>query len=273
MKRLQSIRSNLTLFTTCKPWNDSVIAADQYNALKSWTMLIPRPEIIVYGNEFGSGWVAAQLGLIHRPDVRRHRNGLPFVNSLFENAQADATSSVLCYVNADIVMVRGLTETARIVEDWARTRKFMVVGQRFDAPALGGKTINMNPGWQIKFEQFARASGELHNPAALDWFMFRRGSVTDVPEFVMACTAYDNWLLLSAARKKFRTIDATDAVFAVHQTDSPVIPNAIWDINRRLWRQENPQKGEGSIAGCNWVLSLAINDIAITRRIKNGPHA
>jgi hypothetical protein len=262
MTKLKRLRSNLTIFTTCKPWRGVEVATAQWNALKSWTLLSPRPEIVVYGDEFGSARMAAELGLVHKPSVHTQREGLPYVSALFETAQVEATTPLTCYINADIIMVRGLAEAARVAGEWARGRNFMMVGRRFDVPALAGQAVDMTGDWRDRLEQFAVASGELHGPEALDWFMFRRESVTDIPPLVMGCSAWDNWLLLAAARKGFETIDATDAVFAAHQADSVGRPTVWWQANRRLWEQEEPEHGEGTAAACGWRLDRAMNIIA-----------
>lgn len=259
MTRLQKSKSNLTIFTTCKSWRDEEVAIAQWNALKSWTLLTPRPEIIVYGNEFGSARMARDLGLVHRPSVETHRNGLPYVSALFELAQAEASTALMCYINADIIMVDGLAEAAQAALDWTRSANFMMVGRRFDAPALAGQPVRMDEGWRRRLIRFALSSGEWHNEAGLDWFMFRRGSMTNIPRFLVGCTAWDNWLLLSAGRRGFETIDATDAVFAIHQADTPGTETMLWRENRRLWEQENPEKREGTTAACKWRLDKAMN--------------
>ena len=37
-----------TIFTTCKPF-DGIIAKNQTSAIKSWTLMTPKPEIILIG--------------------------------------------------------------------------------------------------------------------------------------------------------------------------------------------------------------------------------
>ncbi len=62
----------LTFFTTGKPYrgHDAII---QRNALKSWTLLHPDVEVIVFGDEYGTAEICAELGLRHEPKVERLR--------------------------------------------------------------------------------------------------------------------------------------------------------------------------------------------------------
>lgn len=52
----------LTLFTTAKPFrgHDGII---QWNALKSWALLRPSVEVILFGDEEGAAKTAEELGL------------------------------------------------------------------------------------------------------------------------------------------------------------------------------------------------------------------
>ena len=49
-----------TIFTIPKPFQGH-IGTIQRNAIQSWTLLHPRPEIILFGSEAGTAQVAAEL--------------------------------------------------------------------------------------------------------------------------------------------------------------------------------------------------------------------
>ena len=65
----------LTFFTTAKAFegHSKII---QRNALKSWTLLDPGVEVILFGDEPGAAEVCAELGLRHEPYVERHESGI-----------------------------------------------------------------------------------------------------------------------------------------------------------------------------------------------------
>ena len=59
----------LTFFTTAKPFrgHDAVI---QRNALKSWKLLHPDVEVILFGDEEGAAETCREFGLRHEPAVK-----------------------------------------------------------------------------------------------------------------------------------------------------------------------------------------------------------
>ena len=60
----------LTLFSTPKPFRGH-IGVIQRNALKSWTLLHPDVEIILFGDDEGTADICRELGLQHEPHVER----------------------------------------------------------------------------------------------------------------------------------------------------------------------------------------------------------
>src|SRR5579864_3000527 len=94
----------LTIFSTGKPFegHSGVI---QRNALKSWTLLHPDVEVILFGEDAGAAEVARELGLRHEPRVERNRFGSKRLDYLFARAQELARHEVLCYFNCDIILL------------------------------------------------------------------------------------------------------------------------------------------------------------------------
>jgi len=60
----------LTLFSTPKPFHGH-IGVIQRNALKSWTVLHPDVEVILFGDDEGAADACRELGLRHEPYVER----------------------------------------------------------------------------------------------------------------------------------------------------------------------------------------------------------
>ena len=119
----------LTLFTIAKPFHGH-IAVIQRNAIRSWTSLRPACEIILFGDDEGTAKTAADFGVRHIPDVACNEYGTPLLNDIFEKAQRVARHNLLCYVNADIIL---MSDFMRAVEEVARRkRRFLMVGQRWD---------------------------------------------------------------------------------------------------------------------------------------------
>ncbi len=76
----------LTVFSTPKPFHghSGII---QRNALKSWTLLHPDVEVILFGDEDGAAETCRDLGIRHEPQVRRNENGTKYLNYIFDRAR------------------------------------------------------------------------------------------------------------------------------------------------------------------------------------------
>src|SRR5207244_10609033 len=99
----------LTIFSTLKPFKGH-IGIIQRNAIASWALLHPRPEIILFGNEEGTAEAAMDIGALHVSQVARNEFGTPLLNDLFQKAEQLASHQTLCYVNADILLLDDFSE-------------------------------------------------------------------------------------------------------------------------------------------------------------------
>ena len=202
----------LTLFTTCKPF-EGLAGIHQYNALASWTKIVPLPEIIMLGNEPGAAEVADELGLSRFYPIERDSNGLPLVGPMFEQAQNVAQNDVVGYCNADIVFVDGLIQTTR------RARKefpngFLLTGRRWDVSM--DAPIDFESDWRGQLRAKIEVKGDLYSPCGFDWFVFRRPLEWDIPDFVVGMPRWDNWMLWQAVQERTPIVTATFTATAAH---------------------------------------------------------
>lgn len=202
----------LTIFTIPKPFRGH-IAVIQRNAIKSWTLLQPSPEIILFGDDEGTREVAEEFGVRHIADVAHNEYGTPLVNDLFEKAERLATHNLLCYVNADIIL---MSDFMQAVERIARRKRwFLMAGQRWDVELK--ESLHFDPQWEELLRAYATRNGQLYPPTGIDYFVFPRGLWGEIPPFAVGRTIWDNWLLYRARSQKALCIDATQVIMAVHQ--------------------------------------------------------
>jgi hypothetical protein len=204
----------LTLFTTPKPFvgHSAVI---QRNALKSWKLLHPDIEIILFGDEEGAPETALELGLRHEPWVQRDAKGNKRLDYLFQRAQSLAQSKVLCYVNCDILLMRDFLVAVERVK--AELPQFLIVGKRWDADITHPLDFYQS-NWEPELRKFAHAKGAERSAAWIDYFAFTRGLYANaLPGFVIGRVFWDNWLVWKALDSKREVVDASRAVTAVHQ--------------------------------------------------------
>lgn len=81
----------LTFFTTAKPFrsHEGII---QKNALKSWTLLHPDVEVILFGDDGGAAAAAEELRLRHEPRVERNEFGTKRLDFMFWRATGHRTA-------------------------------------------------------------------------------------------------------------------------------------------------------------------------------------
>jgi hypothetical protein len=201
----------LTLFSIPKPFVGH-IGTIQRNAIGSWLQLRPRPEVILLGNDEGTAELAAKLGVRHLPKVERNSHGTPLVSSLFATANDAATHEMLCYVNADIVLLSDFAAmTARI----GRAR-CLVVGKRTNLE-VSEEIEFSESNWEKDLRDKVRQYGSLNSRTGMDYFLFPRGLWRDLPPFAIGRLMWDNWLIYDARRRRLPVVDATRIVTAIHQ--------------------------------------------------------
>jgi hypothetical protein len=229
----------LTIFTVPKPFQGH-IGIIQRNALGSWARLRPACEVLVFGDEAGAGEAARQAGATHIPDVHRNEFGTPLLSSVFERAGRLARHDLLCYVNADILLLPDLVETARRV---ARAKpRFLMVGQRWDLDVTEPLVFE-RASWDQELRERVRGSGMLHPPTGSDYFVYPRGAIGALPAFAVGRPGWDNWMIYRARSLRLPVVDATSQAFVVHQNHAyghvKQATDAAWegpeaDANREL---------------------------------------
>jgi len=230
----------LTIFSIPKAFVGH-IGVIQRNALKSWSLLEPRCEIIIFGDEEGIAEAAAEIGAAHVPEIGRNELGTPRLDWAFNRVQDMASTARTCYVNSDIILTDDLLATAAAI----RFPDFLMVGERIDIEL--SEPLDFSPGWTTQLDEFARRTGRLHGPTGMDYFVFPTGAVRDMPPFVVGRAGWDNWMVYRYRLRKLPVIDATKAVAVYHQAHDyahhPGMEKGTWNdsesvANRRIVHDE-----------------------------------
>lgn len=202
----------LTIFTAPKPFTNPHINIIQRNALSAWTRL-KDVDVILIGDEPGITETAKEFGVKNVPAVERDGNGVPLVNSVMKNGHVASDGAVLCYANADMILMSDLVDAARKVA--MQKKDFLLVGQRWNLALMEG--FNFSGNWESRLRGEIALHGELFSPWGIDYFVFPRHLYDDVPDFTIGRVAWDNWMIYYARTTFGMAIDATLDVLAVHQ--------------------------------------------------------
>jgi hypothetical protein len=219
----------LTFFTTAKPFvgHNGVI---QRNALKTWTLVHPGAEVILFGDDQGAAGAAAELGIRHEPRTEKNAAGSNRVDWMFARAQALARHDVLCYANCDIIFMQDFRESLERV--MAARKQFLMVGRRWDAEITRPRDF-ASPDWQKHLRNFVLLTGKQRGPDWIDYFVFSRGLFLDLPRLVVGRVFWDNWLVWKALDLRKPVVNASRFIVAVHQNHDyrhhPQGKDGVWN--------------------------------------------
>jgi hypothetical protein len=228
--------SYLTLFTIPKGFADPHISLIQRNALASWRRLAPEVEVLVMGDDPGVAEAAREYGATHVPEIARNQFGTPLLDSAYREAAARGSGEVLCYVNADIVLLEDLVAAVRLLPH----EPYLAIGRRWDCDVHS--PLNFSGGG-TSLRGWARREGTLDQGRGSDYFAFPAGTDFAIPGFAVGRPGWDNWMIGRALELGLPLIDMTESVTAIHQNHDyghvAGSPSTSWegpeaDRNRQL---------------------------------------
>jgi hypothetical protein len=263
----------LTIFTIPKDFQDH-IEVIQRNAIQSWLHLHPPCEVILCGDALGTAEVSAEFGISHIQDINCNEYNTPLLSSAFEHIQRISKNRLVCYVNADIMLLSDLMDAVKKVP----FQEFLLIGQRWDLDLVDPLDFTL-PDWSQKLITNVRESGKLHPPSGSDYFIFPKGTIGKIPDFAVGRPGWDNWFIYRARELKRPVIDATRVVTAIHQNHGyQHVPNG----QNNSYRGPEADHNLGLVGGSAYLfilndathkltsdgLEYALDDIYILQRLK-----
>ncbi|WP_428388989.1 hypothetical protein [Mucisphaera sp.] len=210
----------LAFFTTPKAFEGHA-GVIQRNALRSWSLLDPKPELILLDDEAGTAELAEVLGAKHLPEVPKDGEGMPYLDGLFRLAEAATDATHLMFINADILLTGAFWPAVRAAT--RAHRRLLMVGQRYDIRI--DEPMAFEAGWGERLTEWARAEGALGGPVFIDYFLYQRGMWGRIPSFSIARYSWDNWMIYRARQLRVPVVDATRGLTVVHQNHEPSAVN------------------------------------------------
>lgn len=203
----------ITIFTIPKPFKGH-ISVIQKNAIKSWTLLEPSCEIILFGDEEGTEEIAQELSLRHIKNIAKNEYGTPLLSDVFAKANHEARNGILCYVNADIILLQDFIEAIKIIQTLKEA--YLMVGQRWDVDIDAPWDFSVD-NWQEIILKYLQNHARIHPPAGSDYFVFPQHYFESIPPFAVGRAGWDNWMIYNARTNKIPVIDATAVTTVIHQ--------------------------------------------------------
>ena len=200
----------LTIFAVPKPFRGH-IGVIQRNAIRSWMLLRPACEIVLIGNEEGIAETAAEFDFQHVVNVARNNFGTPLVSDIFKQAQQLSRRNLFCYVNSDIVLMSDFMKAVQRVAD--QRSRFLLVGHRWNLDV--NHPLEFESDWEEKLRNRVRENGTLALACSIDFFVFPRNFLGEIPPFAIGRPNWDNWMLYRARSLRAPLIDATPVTMVI----------------------------------------------------------
>ena len=206
-------KTNFTIITTPKPLGIPGNRMAFENAIRSWTRLSPRPEILVIGGnrelieKEGGRWVGG---------VRSSVQGRPYFDHFISEAEVLAANDIIMYSTDHLILTSGLISAVKSVSE-TFPGNFVIIGKRWGLDVQA--PINFSDhNWESILWDRVIKTNSLGSNAAKDYLIFRRPFGLPIPNFIMGYEWYDTWLVWAALQAGYPVIDASDAISVVHQS-------------------------------------------------------
>ncbi len=202
----------LTLIAVPKPFKGH-IGIIQTNAIKSWTLLRPKPEIILMGDEEGTKEIADDLHLRHIPEIEKNEYGTPLYSSIFREAKKAASNDWLCHITSDVILTNDFLKAHQFVRQ--HLARCLIIGRRWNVDI--SQLIDFSTDWEEKIKSYVKKNGERQGHTGSDIFMFPKEVYDEIPPFTLGRAIFDNWLFYYTHTKNIPVVDITEQVFIIHQ--------------------------------------------------------
>lgn len=212
----------ITIFSSPKPFNHPHINMIQKNAIKSWLQMQGRISVYLVGNEDGVEEIANEYRIGYIPEVERNNLGTPYVSSIINKVKEESDAEILIYTNADILFPPDLVSAVTYLS--LRFPKFLGVGYRWDVEIE--EEINVLEQSYQEIHDRLLSKAVKNRSVAIDYFVFPKAIFTDVPDFAVGRSGWDNWMIYHAIASDWPVIDLSPEVQVIHQNhDYHHLPN------------------------------------------------
>src|SRR5450432_4735996 len=140
--------NGITFFSAPKPFAGH-IGVIQNNAIRSWSML-RGAEIILCGKDDGIEEAAKNFGATWIPEIETSQFGTPLLSAIFRQSIEQAKNSLVCYINADIMLTSDFLRAAERIH----RQRFLMVGRRWNVDITEPWNFNAYD-WEEKLREFA----------------------------------------------------------------------------------------------------------------------
>jgi len=182
----------------------------QHNSIHSWTLLDPRPEIILFGYEEGVAEAAEQYGVRHVPGIGVNELGNLSMRSIFREADKAASNDWIAYIDTDVILINDFMPTVKYLIN--KYPNFSSCAGRWDADIQSPVDFSSSTWEKSVLDRVFKQ----HNKGS-DYCIYRRGFYHSMPDFSIGRGHWDGWRMGYPKTVGVPLINTQGAISAVHQ--------------------------------------------------------
>lgn len=200
----------LTVFSIPKGFSDPHVSLIQRNALASWSSLGPDVQVLLMGDDPGVAEAAGEFGATHVGNPAKNEFGTPLLDWAFREAARNGAGELLCYVNADIILLPDFLDALRRLPP----RDYLAIGQRWNCDIREPIDFSEHSG---SLAAWGREKGTIDQGRGSDYFVYPRTTEFGLPSFAVGRPGWDNWMMGRTLELGLPLIDITESVTVIHQ--------------------------------------------------------
>ena len=173
---------------------------------------------------------------------------MPLISDMVKIGTKISSNNLLMLINADIILPIDFLKKISIFTK--TNKKFLTVGHRWDMDVCDYIDF-FNPKNAMKFWNEVELKSKKHSCSGMDYFLFRKGTIKNIPDFAIGRFGWDNWILWYARRNLIPLVDATEEIKVVHQ-------NHIYVNHKKVDLEHNSELSKNNslnILDSNYALS------------------
>tara|TARA_B100001029_G_C15059223_1_gene456941 strand:+ start:128 stop:982 length:855 start_codon:yes stop_codon:yes gene_type:complete len=245
----------ITFFTIPRPFTN-LHQTIQSNAILSWKKIYPRCEILVFSDHSTIAEFCKKNKIEFIENFKCNSYGTPLLSDIWSIVKKRSSSDLICYINTDIILFSNFLDRVKSVN----FNEFLLAGRRWDLNITDH--IDFNSNWEPQLKKLINEKGVLHAKTGVDYFLFPKNNMPEMPPFAIGRAWWDNWLLTYFLNKKIPLIDGT-SITTVHQNHDY---NHIKSTNNKTTNKGIERNQNEAIANLkNWQ----IKDISDCTHILN----
>jgi hypothetical protein len=239
----------ITIFTIPKPFT-GLSDIIQRNAILSWQRLHGDSQILIFGDDPSVVKFAKDHNIQCISDFKSNNYGTPLLDGIWRAAHDNAENEYICYINTDIILFPDFVEKTTDVN----LDSFFLAGRRWDVKI--DFLLEFDSDWILQCKELVHEKGVLHRDSGVDYFLFPKKCMPDMPPFAIGRGWWDNWLLFNFIKRSIPLIDGTE-IMTIHQNhDYSHIKSATKNTTHKGIEREN----NGTIANLKYWQLFYITD-------------